>query len=104
MSPARRSPTRYPNVQPSTGQWRGTRRVPRLTRHACERMEEMGLGLPRVTEVLLDPEVEYGDGSPPRPYTAQRGNLAVGFADDPRNGIVVLTVMPRVQERYVRAR
>ena len=104
MSPARRSPTRYPNVQPSTGRWRGTRHVPRLTKHACERMEEMGVGLPRVAAVLCAPEIEYGDGSGPRPFTAQAGNLAVGFADDPVTGIVVLTVLPRTQDRYVRAR
>lgn len=104
--PAQRSgtPGGYTLPEPSTGRWRGTRRVPRLTKHACERMIEMGVGLPTIAAILSDPEVEYGDGGPKRPFTAQRGSLAVGFADDPETGIVVLTVLHRTQDRYVRAR
>ena len=105
--PARRrgEPGGYAMPEPSTGRWRGTRQVPRLTKHACQRMIEMGVGLPTVAAILTDPEVEYGDGSRrERPYTAQRGSLAVGFMDDPVSGIVVLTVLHRTQDRYVRAR
>jgi len=67
-------------------------------------MIEMGVGLPTVAAILSDPEVEYGSGRHERPYTAQRGSLSVGFKDDPVSGIVVLTVLHRTQDHYVRAR
>lgn len=104
MSPARRRGLPYAKPEPSVGGWRGTRAVPRLTRHACERMEEMGVTREQVAKILSEPEVEYGNGTMHRrPFTAQRGMLAVGFADDPETGIVVLTVLHRTQDRYVRA-
>jgi hypothetical protein len=64
-------------------------------------MEEMGVSIAAVAAVLSHPEVEFGrDGK----MTAQAGELAVAYVDDPETGIFVVTVLPRTQDRYVRAR
>ena len=56
-----------------------------------------------VAAILVDPEVEYGSGAGVRPFTAQRGVLAVGFREDPLLGVVVLTVLYRTQDLYDRS-
>lgn len=68
-------------------------------------MVEMGLTPADIGPVVFDPEISYpadrrknGDGV----TTAQRGALAVGYRVED-GVVVVLTVLHRTQETYVRA-
>lgn len=74
-----------------------------LTRHAQQRMDEMGLGPIDIEGILDNPEVDYpahsryGEGA----RTAQRGQIAVGYKLDAGQRIVT-TVLIRTQEQYAR--
>lgn len=77
-----------------------SRHDPTLSRHATERIVEMGLDVAQVIEVIVEPEIEYQQGD----YTgrvAQRGDLSV-VIDEHDGETVVVTVLPRTQEVYER--
>lgn len=68
-----------------------------LTRHARERMTEMGVEEVEVYRVLVDPEVEYDQPRyGPTRRMAQRGDLAVAY--DSRNGAVITVLWRRVED------
>ena len=77
--------------------------TPRLTDHARQRCQEMGVATKRVKRILRDPDMGY---------TAREGRHIAWRRDDPtiavvfvmREGIrLALTVVPRTQERYERS-
>ena len=75
----------------------------RLTRHAAERMVEMGLTLPDVERVLRvwDNRYEQSRYGPDR-VMYQRGGLAVATAEPPGEVPVVVSVLWNKKEQWER--
>lgn len=84
--------------------WKDRDRAPRVTRHARERAEQMGVDLADVYRVLADPQVTYEQPRlGPGRWIYQRGTLAVAVLVDERTGEpAAISVLPRTTERYER--
>lgn len=75
-----------------------------LTRHAAERMLEMGLTAWDVEEVLLRPEVTYEQAAKYGPGAEVRklGKISVATGLDASGNRIVRTVLWNTQEQYTR--
>lgn len=75
----------------------------RITRHAQERMVEMGITEDEVRAVLAAPEISYpaGPGYNPNTTTVMGGRLALIVDPRPNGGLI--TVLWRTYEQYERA-
>lgn len=76
-----------------------------ISRHAAERMSEMGVGIEEVMRAVEHPEVAWTGTRHGRPETtAKRGRIAVAWHVGSRDGArIVKTVLWNTQDRYERS-